>query len=222
MNKEFGHGILELSVSKEEIDHIHKEWDADPAKMECDLSFITEHICGGIKRTFDREVDIIKQTINAVETMNELGYCKGDKCNRDGCEGIIDAHEKDGCCSCHINPPCSYCETSSEYCPICGWDAKEEKDEIDKKSAEYWMEWHKNNPRPIYKTDEELFNELPNDKIGYVRFPSGRSFICLKGKYPEGTTTTDIKNHLGVYENPHMPRFKRFGDGIFELTYFCD
>ena len=43
--------------------------------------------------------------------MKDLGYFKGEKCNRNGCNGIIDEHEKEGECTCHINPPCSYCTT---------------------------------------------------------------------------------------------------------------
>lgn len=33
-----------------------------------------------------------------------LGFEKGDKCNRDGCTGIIEEYERD-VCSCHITPP---------------------------------------------------------------------------------------------------------------------
>lgn len=56
-----------------------------------------------------------------------LGYVEGEICNRNGCTGRIEAHEKEGGCTCFINPPCSYCSTPSEYCPECDWDAQEEK-----------------------------------------------------------------------------------------------
>jgi hypothetical protein len=49
------------------------------------------------------------------------GFTKGEICNRNGCDGIIE-HERDGGCSCHINPPCSYCTDDGAYCPKCGWD----------------------------------------------------------------------------------------------------
>jgi len=55
------------------------------------------------------------------------GYEKGDKCNRNGCVGIIDEHDTDEVCSCHINPPCSHCTTSRAYCDVCGWDGYEEQ-----------------------------------------------------------------------------------------------
>lgn len=48
------------------------------------------------------------------------GFCEGEKCNRDGCAGII-IHEREGCCSCHINPPCGYCTDDGAYCPVCNW-----------------------------------------------------------------------------------------------------
>lgn len=53
------------------------------------------------------------------------GFEKGEICNRDDCKGIIQEKDLDGGCSCHINPPCGYCTTPKEYCPICDWDAEE-------------------------------------------------------------------------------------------------
>jgi len=65
--------------------------------------------------------------------MDDLGYLKGDLCNREGCIGIIDEFEKDGCCTCHTgHPPCSYCTTDASYCPVCGWNAIDEQDYYDR------------------------------------------------------------------------------------------
>lgn len=61
----------------------------------------------------------------------EEGYCKGETCNRDGCQGVIIENDEGGSCSCHINPPCDHCTTPREYCPECGWDALEEQRELD-------------------------------------------------------------------------------------------
>ncbi len=58
----------------------------------------------------------------------EEGYEKGDLCNRNGCKGIIEEKDIDGCCSCHIAPPCGYCETNKGFCDICGWDGQEEQE----------------------------------------------------------------------------------------------
>ncbi len=60
--------------------------------------------------------------------MNDYeGIEKGEVCNRDGCTGIIDEHEKEGGCSCHINPPCWYCVHDATFCPVCGYEGAEEQ-----------------------------------------------------------------------------------------------
>lgn len=59
----------------------------------------------------------------------EIGYLKGELCCRHGCNGVIEEHEVEGSCSCHSNPPCSYCTTAKEYCPECNWEASEEDNE---------------------------------------------------------------------------------------------
>lgn len=61
-----------------------------------------------------------KQNIHAVEP----GQLEGDKCNRDGCTGIIAERAPDNC-SCHINPPCHACLKDRHYCPTCGWEAED-------------------------------------------------------------------------------------------------
>lgn len=48
----------------------------------------------------------------------EIGYSKGDICNRNGCQGTM--QRADGVCRCHINPPCSYCENNEIICDECG------------------------------------------------------------------------------------------------------
>jgi hypothetical protein len=54
------------------------------------------------------------------------GQLKGETCHRYGCQGIIDEHER-GSCTCHTgSPPCSNCTRALEYCPICGWEARDE------------------------------------------------------------------------------------------------
>lgn len=149
--------------------------------------------------------------------MNELGYFKGEACNRNGCKGIIEEHEKEGSCTCHINPPCTYCTTPSEYCPECGWDAKDEQ-------AEYLKEYSKIQAPTTYqyKADEQLFNELKDGEFGYIHVVSGgHTIVRLKGKHPN-MTAKEIYTKLNLHENPHMPRMKLFTETEFELTYFCD
>lgn len=142
---------------------------------------------------------------------------KGEQCNRNGCKGVIEEYEKKGSCSCHINPPCSYCTTLSEYCPECGWSAEDEQNE-------YLREHSKKQTATIYqyKSDEQRFNELKDGEFGYIHVVSGaHTIVRLKGKHPN-MSISEIYIKLGLSENPNMPRMKRFTETEFELTYFCD
>ena len=50
----------------------------------------------------------------------------GEKCNRDGCDGTIQEHEKETGCYCHAgSAPCSSCCHNYEYCPECGWEPEQ-------------------------------------------------------------------------------------------------
>lgn len=55
----------------------------------------------------------------------ENGLLPGEICNRNGCKGIISQPESEGGCSCHINPPCSNCCRTDQYCEECGWGNEE-------------------------------------------------------------------------------------------------
>ena len=86
-----------------------------------------------IKATTLKEVDLrIKiQRIKSLIPFNDIdyddvGWCHGDKCNRNGCDGLIQKHEE-YVCSCHTgNPPCSSCVDGKHYCLLCEWDEHEE------------------------------------------------------------------------------------------------
>mgnify|MGYP000867851891 CR=1 FL=1 len=56
----------------------------------------------------------------------EIGFCAGEMCNRDGCEGTITESSSEESCRCHICAPCSSCCNTSQYCEECGWDNDEE------------------------------------------------------------------------------------------------
>lgn len=65
--------------------------------------------------------------IDIQELHGEPGYFPGEKCNRDGCEGIIQEHASDRGCTCFINPPCSHCVDSRAYCEECDWSGRDEQ-----------------------------------------------------------------------------------------------
>ena len=50
------------------------------------------------------------------------GETDGDRCNRDGCTGVIELTPLDNC-SCHIDAPCYACMNRLFHCPACGWEA---------------------------------------------------------------------------------------------------
>lgn len=149
--------------------------------------------------------------------MKENGVFNGEKCNRNGCIGIIKEEEKKGCCSCHINPPCSYCTTQTEYCPICGWSADEDQREYEQTlNAKHVF------VQQGFKSDYEEFSDLTDGEFGYIYINSGSNSITrIKGKHPN-MSMAGIYSRLSLSENPNMPRMKRFTDSEFELTYFCD
>lgn len=50
----------------------------------------------------------------------------GERCGRDGCDGVIAEDNINGCCSCHLHPPCAYCTTPKECCPECDWRLRDD------------------------------------------------------------------------------------------------
>ena len=124
------------------------------------------------------------------------GYSEGEVCNRNGCNGIIKEHEKEGGCSCHINPPCSYCTEPNAYCVTCGWDAKEEQDEYDKQQMEVYKknEAYYAQQRKEFDEARDLFykkyrGEIPAEKLE-IRGESHTHFTMKKiGVFPKGSET---------------------------------
>lgn len=124
----------------------------------------------------------------------EYGLCKGEQCNRNGCAGVINEHEKEGSCSCHINPPCSYCTTDTAYCPECGWEACDEPKqkidpEIEKRNQEYYKRQNEQ-----WATQSKLFYDRyagkePIEKLE-MRTESHTHFSQkVIGVFPKGTET---------------------------------
>ena len=152
------------------------------------------------------------KTGNAIE----LGYEVGQVCNRNGCCGVIsDTHEPDGGCSCHINPPCGFCTTPREKCPVCEWCLVDDETSFNGfkvgpvKSNGAWTHWR---PRP-----------LDPSKIDYrIRSHTNSSQIC-EGVYPEtGDELADRKAVEARVKGTFGGRFNRFGKGSFEYVAYTD
>jgi hypothetical protein len=138
------------------------------------------------------------------------GVSKGEICNRNGCTGIIDEHEKEGSCSCHIHPPCGYCETDKSYCPVCDWSAEEER-------AEYEKEYSKNTKPFEYK--QKTFADLDRTKIDWITESHTHFTMKKKGVYPEGATRQDV---IEKVKGTFGGRFNKFDNGEFEYIAYTD
>lgn len=57
----------------------------------------------------------------AAAALPRYGTEEGDRCNREGCEGVI-AFAPVSDCSCHISAPCWGHQHATVECPVCGWE----------------------------------------------------------------------------------------------------
>lgn len=137
---------------------------------------------------------------------DSLGYLEGEKCNRDGCAGIIKEREKRSC-SCHINPPCSACTENRGYCEVCGWDASEEKPKGNNETFNHF--WFK----------PKEFKDLDRTKIDWISLSHTHFSMIKRGVYPEGTAQEEVLNKVkGTFGG----RFAKFGNGEFEYIAYTD
>lgn len=133
---------------------------------------------------------------NVSRSVLSEGYSKDETCNRNDCKGIINEYEKEGSCSCHINPPCGYCTEPNAYCETCGWDAKEEQYEYEKQQIEAYKknEAYYEKQRKEFDEARELFytkyrGEIPADKLE-IRAEGHTHFSMKKiGVFPKGSET---------------------------------
>jgi len=156
----------------------------------------------------------------------EYGVLKGEQCNRDGCTGIIDEHEKEGGCCCYICPPCSYCTTDTAYCPECGWDCNDDNKTIDpviaKRNHDYYAKMMED-----YNVAEENFNSIFNGKtiateLQIRSYSHTNSSMLVKGVFPVGSETSETI--LPKVRGTFGGRFTKFDKerGIFEYIAYTD
>jgi hypothetical protein len=148
------------------------------------------------------------------------GLLDGEKCNRNNCNGVMVESATGGCCSCHISPPCSYCENMEFRCDEC--DHTEEKPEPDNKESIHTPNkegWY------IRKTREQLFRELKENwsgkNIEYVDYTPNENyyFRIKKGFYPDDTKADDIKALFNLCFGYSYLTMK---SGVFEIKYYTD
>ena len=138
----------------------------------------------------------------------EKGYTAGETCNRHGCQGILEEYEKEGCCSCHINPPCSFCTADSTYCPECDWSAEQEEFRYVKYDTFKKIEFKRRN-----------LSDLDNSKIDWISRPHTHFSMIKEGVYPETVTDEQVEEKVkGTFGG----RFEYFGGGKFKYIAYTD
>lgn len=153
------------------------------------------------------------------------GYAKGDVCNSDGCKVIIQKHDKDGGCSCHINPPCSYCETPSEYCPGCGWDAYEEYNDSlnsykpSQEQLDAWDKQHKQREERESEFRKIMFSNDPVTEFNYLKKNHTHFSMEVEGYYPPEMSREDVYKEV---KGSFGGRFTKFQNGRFSFIAYTD
>lgn len=157
----------------------------------------------------------------------KLGYEAGETCNRDGCKGTISEKYVDGSCSCHSNPPCSYCTTVREYCDECDWDLAEElyikeqeyrKTEAYKKQqeqAQKEVEAREKYMRDFYDfyNSKEIATEFKCISSGHTHFS-----MRLMGYYPPSMSSEELMKEIrGTFGG----RFERWDTTLGRFIYIA-
>ena len=146
---------------------------------------------------------------------NAVGYDAGNTCNRNGCVGVIVEGEREGGCSCHINPPCGNCTAPRERCPVCDWRLVDDETSFNGfkvgpvKLDGSWTHWR---PRPLDPT-----------KIDYRIKPHSSSSQLCEGVYPQtGDEAADRRAVLARVVGTFGGRFEQFGGGRFRYVAYTD
>jgi hypothetical protein len=142
----------------------------------------------------------------------EFGYETGEVCNRGGCQGIIQEEGSEGCCSCHISPPCSFCVDDRHYCDSCDWAGIDEQKPVESKST------YKYSPY-IWKSNTELLAEMDHSKINWVSENHTHFTMKKRGKCPLDATMEEVRK---LVDGTFGGRFERFGDGHFLFVAYTD
>jgi hypothetical protein len=161
---------------------------------------------------------------------NAFGYLKGETCNRDGCKGVIDEHETDRSCSCHINPPCSYCIESREYCPVCDWDGREEQIAHEKKITESYTSageigsFYNSKEANVYRENvlKMMDGKMPRpNTLMYIDEGHTHFSMIKKGVFPASMTADQL---LEKIKGTFGGRFERLNTqtGAFKYIAYTD
>lgn len=139
----------------------------------------------------------------------EHGFCDGDTCGRNGCDGIIDIRPTENC-SCHLHAPCYSCTADRIWCPECGWEsANDPLVQQDISTIAF-------DPIPYVETKRRV---LDPTKIDYVSKLHSSCSMVKEGVYPEDSTRAQVEQ---VVQGTFGGRFEYFRDGKFKYIAYTD
>lgn len=117
----------------------------------------------------------------------------------------------DSCCSCHINPPCSYCTDLIEYCTDCGEEIEQE--------CNITNSYNKDHTRFFDRKFTPV--KCGNGFItGYQCDGRSGSTMVFEGTYIGDVTNTNLLEYFGTGTFGH--RFGYCGGGNFKFTKITD
>jgi hypothetical protein len=141
----------------------------------------------------------------------DFGTAEGETCRRNGCDGVLVTRmPNEGSCSCHINPPCSYCTSSTIACTKCDWAAcndiviNDYVVNVNKQTGVY-RSWA---PRPLAIDRVDWHNQIHTN-----------SSMCKVGVYPPGTTKEEVRK---LVDGTFGGRFEYFDGGKFKFIAYTD
>jgi len=148
------------------------------------------------------------------ERQNEIGYCEGETCGRDGCDGVLVLEPVENC-SCHISAPCGACMTPRDHCPVCDWRMADDETTFNDfkvgpvKADGSWTHYR---PRPLDPT-----------KIDWRSKAHTHASMIKEGVYPQsGDDKADRAAVEALVKGTFGGRFSRFGNGRFEYVAYTD
>jgi len=136
-----------------------------------------------------------------------LGFQEGDRCNRNGCIGVINTHPSENC-SCHISPPCGSCTAPRNFCPECDWEEANEPLQI--------INDHIVKPGTWISIG---LRKLDSTKVDWYSKPHSNSSMIKEGVYPEGVTAAEVRK---LVDGTFGGRFEYFRDGKFKFIAYTD
>lgn len=147
------------------------------------------------------------------------GFCEGDTCGRNGCQGRIEIRPSEDC-SCHISPPCSSCTSPRSYCPECDWDEANEPEPEAKPQTQaekdFWSKW---------AAEQERLRNMPLDdtKVSWRNKSHSSCSMIKEGVYPQsGDRSADMAMVRKEVNGTFGGRFEHFGNGKFKFIAYTD